>query len=262
MTTNVSDLRSTIVPRSDQLNTDQLLGGPMIITVTDVRAGSSAEQPLTIHYEGDNGRPYKPCLTMRKVLILAWGPDGTTWPGKSIELYADPTVKFGGEAVGGIRISRLSDIPKDIKVSLTATKGRKAMHEIQPLRASRELTAVLAAIAAATGREGLQKARAMAEALFDVADIAVAKAAYGKKVADLKNGTAPAPSPVIPHDDDPSVGANARTLAEVEQLLKDAKTGEQLAAARAQIPLVEDAMEQAALNALATKRFAAIKDGE
>jgi hypothetical protein len=197
---SVQDLRSTIIPRSDQFNSEQLLGGPMIITVTDVRAGGGEEQPVSIFYDADPGRPYKPCKTMRKVLILAWGPDGTQWIGKSMELYCEPSVKFGGEVVGGIRISRLSDIPKDIKVSLTATKGRKAMHEIGLLK-RRRADGGLAAIAAATGRESLQKARALAEALTADADIALARTAYAKKVAKAQAAS------VIDPSDRPDTGA-------------------------------------------------------
>jgi hypothetical protein len=201
MATDITDLRNTIIPRSDQLNSEQLLGGPMILTVSDVQAGGGEDQPVSIFYAADPGRPFKPCKTMRKVLILAWGPDGTKWIGKSMELYCEPSVKFGGEVVGGIRISRLSDIPKEIKVSLTATKGRKSMHEIRPLTASPELTAVLAAITAATGRESLQKAKALAERLTADADIAFARAAYAKKVAALKSAPPPKPAaPVIPDD--------------------------------------------------------------
>jgi hypothetical protein len=190
MNATVEDLRGTIIPRSDQLNTDQLLGGPLIIKVTDVRVGSSPEQPVSIFHDMDPARAYKPCLTMRKVLVLAWGPDGRKWIGRSIELYADQSVKFGGEAVGGIRISRLSDIPKEIKVSLTATKGRKALHEIAPLKISDALTEVLADIAAATGRESLKKARAKAEALKSPADVELAVAAYKKRVDALKEKAA------------------------------------------------------------------------
>jgi hypothetical protein len=200
---DVQDLRSTIIPRSDQLNSEQLLAGPMILTVSDVTAGGGEDQPVSIFYDADPGRPYKPCKTMRKVLILAWGPDGTQWIGKSMELYCEPSVKFGGEVVGGIRISRLSDIPKDIKVALTATKGRKAMHEIRPLVASPELTAALAAITAATGRESLQKAKALAERLTADADVAFARTAYVKKVAQLKAQAAS----VIDPSDRPDTGA-------------------------------------------------------
>ena len=108
---NVASLKDTIVPKSDQLNAEQLLSGSMTITVTEVKRGSSDEQPVILHYQGDNGRPYKPCKTMRKVLIFAWGDDGREWVGKTMTLYCDPEVKFGGVKVGGIRISHLSSFP-------------------------------------------------------------------------------------------------------------------------------------------------------
>ena len=131
---HVTDLSFSIIPKSDQLNSDQLVAGPLDITVTEVRISSAAEQPVIVHYDGDGGRPYKPCKTMRKVLILAWGPDGTQWRGKSMTLYHDASVLFGGQAVGGIRISHLSDIPQDIRVSLASTKGKKALHTINRMQ--------------------------------------------------------------------------------------------------------------------------------
>lgn len=130
------DLRPTIVPKSDQLNSEQLLTGPLTIRVTGVTVTSNAEQPVTISYEGDDGRPYKPCKTMRKVLILAWGHDGSEWAGKSMTLFHDPAVKFGGQSVGGIRISHVSHIDRDIAVALTATKGKKTLHTIKALKAA------------------------------------------------------------------------------------------------------------------------------
>jgi len=134
MTNDLSDLTPTIVPKSDQLNAEQLLAGPITIKVTDVRIGSGDEQPVIVHYEGENGRPYKPCKTMRKLLILAWGKDGRQWPGKSMTLFNEPTVKFGSMEVGGIRISHLSHIDRDLQVALTATKGKKVLHTVKKLR--------------------------------------------------------------------------------------------------------------------------------
>lgn len=132
-TNSVSDLRDTIVPKSDQLNAEQLLGGPITVTVTDVRRGGSDEQPVTVHYEGEGGRPYKPCKSMRKILVFAWGQNGNDWVGRSMTLFNRPDVKFGGEEVGGIRISHLSHIDKDIAVALTATRGRKEQTRIKRL---------------------------------------------------------------------------------------------------------------------------------
>jgi hypothetical protein len=191
---NVSDLRSTIVPKSDQLNADQLLGGPMTITVSEVRLGSSDEQPISIHYENDAGRPFKPCKTMRKVLLFAWGQDGNAWPGRSMTLYNDPAVKFGGEKVGGIRISHLTDIDRPLEVSLTATKGKKALHTIDVLERGPDLDDVLAAIAAAGNKAQMNAAKVLAGKLTSQADVAAAVAAYGARVAALKAQAAPAPA--------------------------------------------------------------------
>lgn len=132
-TNSVRDLRDTIIPKSDQLNAEQLLGGPITITVTDVRRGGGEEQPVVIHYEGEGGRPYKPCKSMRKVLVFAWGQDGADWVGRSMTIYNRPDVKFGGEEVGGIRISHLSHIKSDIAIALTATRGRKEQTRIRKL---------------------------------------------------------------------------------------------------------------------------------
>src|SRR3546814_14915789 len=85
----------------------------------------SSDLPVVIHYEGEGGRPYKPCKSMRKVLVFAWGSDGGAWIGQSMTLYNRPDVKFGGEEVGGIRISHLSDIDKDIAIALTRSEERR-----------------------------------------------------------------------------------------------------------------------------------------
>lgn len=127
------DLSHTIVPKSDQLNADDLIAGNITITVTDIKASDSPDQPVTINYENDNGRPYKPCKSMRRVLIQAWGPNGKQWIGKSMTLFRDENVKFGGQAVGGIRISHLSDIDRDMNFMLTVTRARRAAYSVKKL---------------------------------------------------------------------------------------------------------------------------------
>jgi len=121
---DISNLRDTIVPKSDQINSEQLLYGPMTITVTSVARGSD-DQPIIVHYRNENGRPYKPCKSMRKVLIFAWGEDGNQWVGRSMTLFNDLAVKWAGVAVGGIRISHMTHIEREISLQLTATRGKK-----------------------------------------------------------------------------------------------------------------------------------------
>lgn len=131
---SIHDLSDTIIPKSDQLNAEQLLAGPITITITDVVRSTSPDQPILIHYEGDNGRPYKPCRTMRKLLLAAWGKDGAMWIGRSLKLYRDPTVKWAGEAVGGIRISHATHISKDMDLKLMMTRGKYAVHKLHVLK--------------------------------------------------------------------------------------------------------------------------------
>ncbi len=184
MNATIEDLRPTIIPKSDQLNAEQLLGGPMTVTVSDVKVSDSGEQPVVVHYLGENGRPFKPCKTMRKVLIHAWGKDGRQWIGRAMTLYNDPSVKFGGDDVGGIRISHMTDIDRDVKVSLTSTRGKKAKYEIKRL-ASR-IAGQLSDIKTAVNVEDLKEVfGASYKATKDASERAQLKTAYHARMADL-----------------------------------------------------------------------------
>ena len=129
-----TDLGTTIAPKSDQTNADDLITGPRTITVTKVSLLTAADQPIAINYEGDNGKPYKPCKSMRRVMVSIWGPDGATYAGRSMTLYRDPDVKFGGMAVGGIRISHMSHIEKPVTMALTVTRANRKPFTVQPLQ--------------------------------------------------------------------------------------------------------------------------------
>ena len=129
---NISDLSGTIIAKSDQLNADDLIGGEKVITVAGVSLGN-AENPVIVHYDGDDGRPFKPCLTVRRILLAAWGKNGNDWIGKQARLYCDPAVVYAGKEVGGIRVSALSDMQKPLSVKLSVTRGKKKEHRIDVL---------------------------------------------------------------------------------------------------------------------------------
>jgi hypothetical protein len=116
-------IAKSIVPKSDQLNAEDLLSGPITVTVTDVKQGT-AEQPIAIIIDGER-QPYKPCKTMRKMLVFCWSDQAANWIGKRLTLYADPDVKWAGVAVGGIRISHLSGIESQVMLMLSETKGKR-----------------------------------------------------------------------------------------------------------------------------------------
>lgn len=126
------DMSAVIVPKSDQLNADSLMAGPMTITITSVAISVGQEQPVSMSF-GDPDKVYRPCKSMARVLVAAWGPDAKNYTGRSMTLYRDPTVKWGGMDVGGIRISHLSDIPKEMTMALTATRATRKPYTVKPL---------------------------------------------------------------------------------------------------------------------------------
>lgn len=127
------NLNSTIIPKSNQLNSDDLISGPRTIKITNVLQGDSKEQPISITFEDDNARPYKPSKSMRRVLVTIWGSEGDVYVGRRLTLYRDASVKFGGDQVGGIKISHASDIAGTQSMMLTETRGKKKPHVVEPL---------------------------------------------------------------------------------------------------------------------------------
>lgn len=127
------DMTDTIIPKSDQLNAEDLLTGPRTVTITEVRTGS-AEQPVDIvTAEFGPGRPFKPSKTVRRILVAAWGKQAAAYVGRRLTIYRDANVKWGGQAIGGIRVSHMSHIDKPLTIALTETRGKRFSWVIQPL---------------------------------------------------------------------------------------------------------------------------------
>ncbi|WP_346827251.1 hypothetical protein [Serratia inhibens] len=133
------DLSRTIIPKSDQLNFEDVQSQCITAVVKSVRQGNK-EQPVFIDLDGYDGRPYKPSKSMRRVLIGGWGNDGHSWAGKSLTLTGDPAVKYGGVAVGGIKISAMSDISDNFSLMLTTSRGKRSEHRVKRLEVSQAKT--------------------------------------------------------------------------------------------------------------------------
>lgn len=126
------DISGTLAAKSDQLNADDLIGGPIVVRIEDVRHGDE-DQPMIIDISGGH-QPWKPGKTARRCLAACWGTRCRKWIGRSVELYRDPDVTFGGQKVGGIRVRAASHIEAPVPVMLTATRGKKALHRIEVLK--------------------------------------------------------------------------------------------------------------------------------
>lgn len=125
------DISDTIAPNSDQLDAVDLLSGARTFSIEGVSKGN-AEQPVQIHLR-EFPRPWRPGKSMRRVLVAIWGKDASTYAGKSLTLYCDETVRFGGQAVGGVRISHMSGIDKPRDVPLIVSRGKSAIFTVRPL---------------------------------------------------------------------------------------------------------------------------------
>ncbi|MFN8996095.1 MAG: hypothetical protein ACK5X3_20845 [Pseudomonadota bacterium] len=121
-----------IVTKSDQISSDDFLSGPRTYSIVSVEINPGTEQPVQIKLAGEN-RVWRPCKSMARCLVAAWGPDAKLYSGKSVTLYRDPKVKWGGLEVGGVRISHMSHIERPLSMALTATKGRRADYTVKPL---------------------------------------------------------------------------------------------------------------------------------
>lgn len=127
------DLTSTIEADSTQVNAVDLTGSSRIVTITGISGGPDKKQPVNIELAEFPGRAYRPCKTMRRILVHAWGPDTRTYIGRRMEIYNEESVKYGGKAVGGVRIRALSDIPARFDKTLQESQKTYVTYSIDPL---------------------------------------------------------------------------------------------------------------------------------
>lgn len=131
--TDNKDVTKAIQAKSDQLNADDIIGGAITIKIRDVVV-KDGDQPISIFYDGDNNRPWKPCKTAARCLAAIWGANANQWVGMSCTIFNDPTVTWAGAAVGGIRVSHMEGLEKPRSLQLAKTRGKKGAVTIQPLQ--------------------------------------------------------------------------------------------------------------------------------
>jgi hypothetical protein len=198
----MTDLLPTIVPKSDQLNADDLIGGPLTIKVTKISRKDDPDQPIAVNFEGDSGKPYKPCKSMRRVMVKIWGPDGAAFVGRRMTLFRDDRVTFGKDAVGGIRISHMSGIDQDVTMALTATRAQRKPYTVRPLGPDSGAPTVHLPVVLAAGRAAAAKGSAPLTAWWTVLSKAEKVAAKPTLDGELKAAAALADQAALTTDDD------------------------------------------------------------
>ena len=130
-TQNEYDMSTTIIAKSDQVNADDLIGGPMTIRINEVKILPS-DQPVNIYFDGSE-KAFRPCKSMCRVLVSIWGSDSKRYIGKRLRLYRDPSVTWAGVQIGGIRISHASHIDGPQTIMISEKRGKRSPVKILPL---------------------------------------------------------------------------------------------------------------------------------
>lgn len=135
MTNNEIDIEAVTASTADQLCGDDLLGGSRNIRIVSVSSFADDKGKLraTLRYDGDNGKPFIPAKTCARIMVALWGKHTSEWVGKTLTVYRDPEVMFGGAKIGGVRISHASDINETLKIQLATKRGKKDTFIVKPL---------------------------------------------------------------------------------------------------------------------------------
>src|SRR5690554_1213237 len=126
----MTDVSFALEAKSDQLNAVDIMGCEPVIRIRDVVV-RKGDQPISVYFDGDNNRPWKPSKGMLRILAGAWGRDSKVWAGKSAQIYFEPTVMYAGKEVGGIRIRALSDIDsRGLSFALTINRQKREPYHV------------------------------------------------------------------------------------------------------------------------------------
>lgn len=129
----MSSLLEAAAPKSDQLNACDFLVAARTYTIKDVLVKKDGEQRVSVFFDGVK-LPWKPCKSMLRVMMVVWDSvDGKDFIGKKLTLFNDEKVMWAAVAVGGIRISHMSDLPSERTISLRATKKSSVSYTVKPL---------------------------------------------------------------------------------------------------------------------------------
>ena len=121
----------SLMAKSDQINAADLMGGPITIKIAGLKVKNSEVQKWTMRLEG-NDKFFRPCLGMRRLIAQIWG-EPQNYAGRSMTIYRDPDVKYSAKEVGGIRISHMSNMDGQQKISVPISRTAQKEYLVRPL---------------------------------------------------------------------------------------------------------------------------------
>jgi hypothetical protein len=99
------DLSGVYLKRQDFANGDLTFKVASVDKVTfEARNGKPAEQKWALTFASEPVRKFSLNKTNLALMAKGYGSKTGRWVGKSIELFLDESVNFGGQLIGGMRI--------------------------------------------------------------------------------------------------------------------------------------------------------------
>lgn len=126
------DISDTLTPNSSQLDAVDLLVGEKTFSITGVTMTGDKKQPVDVHL-AEHPKPWRPNLTMRRLLVAGWGGDHAIYAGRRVTLYNEPSVTYAGKTVGGIRIRAMSHLPERLLKTLPVNSKQLETFTVEPL---------------------------------------------------------------------------------------------------------------------------------
>lgn len=116
------DIIQSVKANSEQINGDDLIAGTITGRIVRVTKGTT-EQPVFVYLDTVQGKSFRPCKSERRIMIEMWGEDPSAWKGQAVRLHRDPSAKWEGKPVGGVRIEAAT-IARPLVTSSTVSRGR------------------------------------------------------------------------------------------------------------------------------------------
>ena len=121
----VSEIFQSNWLRKDDL--DDAIGGEVLTIrkVTEELVGQDQESKWALNWKEKEFRPMLLNKTNIRLLSAMFGDETDDWLGQEVEVYHDPTISYGGQLVGGLRVRpprppqprrqkpRQKDLPED-----------------------------------------------------------------------------------------------------------------------------------------------------
>jgi ribosomal protein L34E len=105
------------------------------VQLEDVTAAGGKKERKTVAHLKNGLRPLiLNCTNMKTIQSLYKSPYVEDWRGCSIQIYYDPTIRFGRETTGGLRIRH--EIPKQEKITLRCADCGSAVQDAYGKRAA------------------------------------------------------------------------------------------------------------------------------